>query len=256
MCYTCCVQSCRIGGAGGVFPPPWRPSARARPFPPEAAPASCSGLCYGRPVPRRATSCERRRHTAEAEPLGVWLSGPRRPLSRRELPIRSAVVRPHGPVEAGLVLSGSLSLGIPPAAVATCALTVSASAAVAGVAWAARRQHGPAPRAWSTSSLGSRGDASATDRPEAGAVSPGRLPSGKPPTNESRAPGHAVQTTKAPAIHPTRPESALRARRLLRLKLTQVAGAGGRVREYATLDHGRENTGVQPGKVSGDQSPD
>jgi len=40
MCYTCCVQSCRIGGAGGVPPPPWRPSAWARPFPPEVAPTS------------------------------------------------------------------------------------------------------------------------------------------------------------------------------------------------------------------------
>ncbi len=56
------------------------------------------------------------------------------------------------------MLSDSLSLGIPPAAVAPYALTVSASAAVAGVALAAvsgglgvaraaRRRHGPAPRA-------------------------------------------------------------------------------------------------------------
>jgi len=57
-------------GAGGVPPRPWRPSAWARPFPPEVAPTSCLDSCYGRPVPRRATSCERRRRTAEAEPLG------------------------------------------------------------------------------------------------------------------------------------------------------------------------------------------
>ena len=93
---------------------------------------------------------------------------------------------PHGRVEAALVLSDLLSLGIPPAAVAPCALTVSASAAVAGVALAAvsaglglaraaRRRHGPAPRAWSTSSLGSGGDTSASERPEAAAISPGRL---------------------------------------------------------------------------------
>jgi len=69
-------------------------------------------------------------------------------------------VRTHGRLEAGLVLSGSLSPGIPAAAVAPCALTltVSASAAVAGVvlaavsgglgvARAARRRHGPAQRA-------------------------------------------------------------------------------------------------------------
>ena len=115
------------------------------------------------------------------------------------------------------MLSGSPSLGIPPAAVAPYALTVSASAAVAGVvlaavsaglgvAWAARRRHGPTPRASSTSPVGSRGDASAPDRPEAGAVSPGRLPSGKPipPMSPAHGAGCADEKGQRQSIRPVR----------------------------------------------------
>ena len=115
MCYTYCVQSCRIGGAGGVPPPPRRPSAWARPFPPEVAPTSCLDSCYGRPVPRRATSCERRCPTAEAEPLGERGCPRRGDLSLRAppaLPVLSALVgRP-----------GALCVRTP-AAMAPCALT-------------------------------------------------------------------------------------------------------------------------------------
>ena len=156
-------------GAGGVPPRPWRPSAWARPFPPEVAPTSCLDSCYGRPVPRRATSCERRRRTAEAEPLGErGCPGRGNPeptrtarMARtiRARPPTKSAVRPHARAGRGRPrVVGLAQPRHPAAAVAPCALTVSASAAVAGVALAAvsgglgvaraaRQRHGPAPRA-------------------------------------------------------------------------------------------------------------
>src|SRR5260370_41508992 len=74
-------------------------------------------------------------------------------------------------------------------------------------------------------------------------------------TNESTARGHAGQMRKGTG-NPSDPSRiSTVARRLLRLKLAQIVGASGRVRECATLDHGRENTGVQRGTGSRDQSP-
>jgi hypothetical protein len=201
MCYICCVQSCRIGRAGGVPPPPWRPSAWARPFPPEVAPTSCSDSCYGRPLPRRATSCERRRHRVEAEPLGEC-SCPGRGDPWADARCRHGPYYPRSSADWERCESDSTGGSRP----VSCCRTRSASAS-RRQRWLPRRLRFRLRRLWpgagggfggvgrgvggaTTARAGATrvvnvssritGDASATETPEAGAVSHGRLPSGKP----------------------------------------------------------------------------